>query len=108
MGLPVVTTPNVSDTDEIIRRERVGVIVKGHTDGDYRRAARQLRSLLADGDLAIRCRRAAETHYALPPACERQFQLYKELASNRFLSPLGSRAPEPGNHSETRTKIAQL
>lgn len=78
-GLPVVTTPNVSDTDEIIRRERVGVVVSAHTDAEYRRAALELRALLADPELPRRCRRAAEAHYALAPACERQLALYDQL-----------------------------
>jgi glycosyltransferase involved in cell wall biosynthesis len=84
-GLPVITTPNVSDTDEIIRREGVGVIVREHSDAEYRRAGQELRSLLKDPELARRCRRAAESHYALQPACERQVSLYAAVASaNRF------------------------
>ena len=79
MGLPVVTTPNVSDTDDIIRRERVGVVLRGDSDDDFRRAAQELRELLDDRELATRCRRAAENHYALDPACERQFELYRQL-----------------------------
>jgi glycosyltransferase involved in cell wall biosynthesis len=79
MGLPIVTTANVSDNDEIIRRERVGVIVNDHTDAEYRRAIDELNALLKEPDLASRCRRAAEDHYALTPACERQVGLYRKL-----------------------------
>jgi glycosyltransferase involved in cell wall biosynthesis len=79
MGLPVITTPNVSDTDEIIERERVGVIVHGHSNADYERAVDELLVLLKDPDLGRRCRRAAEGHYALDPACERQYALYSQL-----------------------------
>ena len=79
-GLPVISTPNVSDTDEIIRRERVGVIVREHSDEGYSRAIEELRELLIDPDLPHRCRKAAENHYALAPACERQFALYEQLA----------------------------
>ena len=75
-GLPVVTTPNVSDTDEIVRRERVGVIVRDHSEAGYREAVRSLAKLLEDPELSARCRLAAETHYALDPACERQMDLY--------------------------------
>jgi len=81
MGLPVVTTPNVSDTDDIIRRERVGVIVKDHTDAEYGRAVSELQLLLEDPHLAGRCRRAAEKHYALAPACDRQISLYHRVTS---------------------------
>lgn len=80
-GLPVVTTPNVGDTEEIIRRERVGVIVSEHSDAAYSRAVHDLRTLLLDADLPSRCRRVAETHYALQPAIERQFKLYQDILS---------------------------
>jgi len=78
-GLPVVTTPNVSDTDEIVRCEGVGVVVKEHSEAGYSEAIRTLAKLLEDPELKVRCRRAAETHYALGPACERQMALYREL-----------------------------
>ena len=79
-GLPVVTTPNVSDTDEIIRRERVGVVVERQDEKSYLQAFEELLGLLKDGELSERCRQAAEVHYALHPACERQFELYENLA----------------------------
>jgi len=84
VGLPVVTTPNVSDIDEIIRRHRVGVIIKEHSDEAYRAAFRELRSLLGDPLLAERCRRAAEAYYALEPACDRQIGLYRTLVAKRL------------------------
>lgn len=81
-GLPVITTPNVSDTDEIIRRERVGIVVEEHTDEAYRRALHKLVELLADLELPQRCRRAAEKYYSLEPACERQVELYQNLIAD--------------------------
>ena len=92
MGLPVVTTPNVSDIDEIIGRERVGVIVREDSDDAYRQAAQELRSVLEDPELANRCRRAAETYYALDPACERQVDLYRELVPLAPRTGLGRRS----------------
>jgi glycosyltransferase involved in cell wall biosynthesis len=85
-GLPVVTTPNVSDTDEIIRRQATGVVLAGDRDEDYGRATDALLELLEDGELGARCRRAAEEHYALLPACERQLDLYRQLAAPRVLA----------------------
>jgi len=82
VGLPVITTPNVSDTDEIIRRENVGVILESQTDDAYRDAFRRIQELSKDPELAARCRRAAEEHYSLLPACARQMSLYEELAKN--------------------------
>lgn len=78
-GLPVVITPDVSDTEEVIRRERVGVIVREESDAGYCESIKELRELLADGEIRARCRRAAEAHYALEPACDRQLGLYREV-----------------------------
>jgi len=77
-GLPVITTSNVSDTDEIIRTENVGVIVRDQSIESYKNAFKQIKELLGDPDLAARCRLAAEKHYSLTPACERQMSLYKK------------------------------
>jgi glycosyltransferase involved in cell wall biosynthesis len=84
-GLPVVTTPNVSDTDLIVRKERVGVVVNEHSDVEYRRAAKELRELLSDCELSARCRRAAREHYDLEPACRRQIDLYREILERRTI-----------------------
>ena len=95
-GLPVVVTANVGDSDEIIRRERVGVIVENDSDEAFSRAALELRTLLEDRDLPNRCRRAAENHYALDPACDRQFKLYQSLSSQDDGSTAGACASELG------------
>lgn len=97
-GLPVITTPNVSDTDEIIRRERVGVVVEAHTDEAYRKAFHELLELLADPELSQRCRRAAEKYYALVPACERQIGLYQSLVTNPM--QINARQPVAEAHNE--------
>jgi glycosyltransferase involved in cell wall biosynthesis len=96
MGLPVVSTPNVSDTDSIIQRERIGVIVREHTDTEYRRTARELRALLCDPELPWRCRRAAESHYALRPACQRQVALYCTVLGRTGLPASSKRNIEGG------------
>jgi glycosyltransferase involved in cell wall biosynthesis len=79
-GLPVVTTPNAGDVDEIIRRERVGVVLADHGDEASEVAAGELLGLLEDPSTSKRCRRAAETHYSLETACHRQMDLYHALA----------------------------
>jgi glycosyltransferase involved in cell wall biosynthesis len=80
MGIPVITTPNVSDTDEIVRREGVGVVVGGHDPQQYEAALAQLETVLSQPGLARRCRLAAEGHYSLRAACDRQTTLYHQLA----------------------------
>jgi glycosyltransferase involved in cell wall biosynthesis len=78
-GLPIVTTRAVSDLDDIVSRDRVGVVLRGHTDEDHQHAFRELLALLNDRELPQRCRRAAESHYALAPSMERLRALYDAL-----------------------------
>ncbi len=79
MGLPVVITPNVSDTEEIVRRDRVGVLLPEFSDEAYDSALDELVALLEDPDLSRRCRAAAERHYGLALTCERIRGLYAAL-----------------------------
>ncbi|HKF55291.1 MAG TPA: glycosyltransferase [Blastocatellia bacterium] len=93
-GLPVVVTRNAGDTTDIITSERVGVVVNEHNETEYGRVMKDLRSLLSENGLARRCRRAAESHYALGPACERQLSLYYDLVSARTQSTTLANLPE--------------
>ena len=83
MGLPVIATPGLGDVDDIIRRERVGVVVGDHSDDAYRATFEELQVLLKDPELAQRCRAAAEKHYGLDAACRRQLAVYRQLATGR-------------------------
>jgi glycosyltransferase involved in cell wall biosynthesis len=80
-GLPVVTTPNVSDTDAIVQDQRVGVVVHPGRSNCFDTAAHELLDLLEDPLLEERCRQAAEGSYSLEASCVRQVNLYRKLAS---------------------------
>jgi hypothetical protein len=62
-----------------VRAERVGVVMEEHSPAGYRKAAEQLRELIGDTGLRDRCRRAAERHYALETASDRQLALYRRV-----------------------------
>jgi glycosyltransferase involved in cell wall biosynthesis len=79
MGLPVIATAGLGDVDQIVARERVGVVVADHSDEAYRASLDELRELLRDPELPARCRAAAERNYGLDEACRRQLAVYEEL-----------------------------
>ncbi|HEY6327956.1 MAG TPA: glycosyltransferase [Blastocatellia bacterium] len=79
MGLPVIASPGLSDLDDIIKTERVGVIVSDYSDTAYRSAVNELVELLKDPEMPERCRRAAERHYWLDSGCRGQIQLFEKL-----------------------------
>ena len=78
-GLPVVSSPAIGDTEAIIASRRVGVVVDDPSVEGMTRAARELLALLATPDLASRCRRAAEDHYALRRSIDDQLALYRRV-----------------------------
>ena len=82
-GLPIVASANAGDVDEIVARERVGVIVDGIDDRAYTAALDRLLPLLEEPGLAARCRAAAERHYGLESACLEQAGLYRRLLDRR-------------------------
>ena len=77
----MVTTPDAGDTDDIIRRDRVGVLVDGEDEGAHVRALDRLDTLLAEEGLAKRCRQAAERYYDLETGCSGLRRLYDSLVS---------------------------
>lgn len=78
-GLPVVCNRGIGDLDQIVERERVGVLVDAFNDDAYAGATTRLLSLLRDPLLAARCRRLAETQFSLGTAVDRYESLYSEM-----------------------------
>jgi glycosyltransferase involved in cell wall biosynthesis len=84
-GLPVVCNSGVGDVDDLVRGERVGVIVNRFAGDEYLRASRQVEELFAEADLEQRCRETARKHFDL---CEVGGVRYQRLYQ-RLLEPAG-------------------
>ncbi|MFQ6672837.1 MAG: glycosyltransferase, partial [Candidatus Tectimicrobiota bacterium] len=78
-GLPVVMNAGIGDTEALIGRHRVGVVVQALEPSAYQRAINELDRLLQDPGLQGRCRRAAEEELALAEGVERYLEVYTEL-----------------------------
>jgi len=78
-GCPVVANDSVGDVGEIIRRYRVGVVVRENAAAEMRRAAEELAGLLDETDLTQRCRAAAEEWFSLERGAERYDALYRRI-----------------------------
>ncbi len=64
-GLPVVCNSGIGDTDEIVEREQVGIILREFDDDAYQRAAAQALVLTDDGEVRSRCERVAHQYFDL-------------------------------------------
>jgi glycosyltransferase involved in cell wall biosynthesis len=64
-GLPVVSNSGIGDTDNLLERERVGVVVKDFNAQEYERAAESALLLAEDPKTRSRCVRIAREHFDL-------------------------------------------
>ncbi|WP_370195810.1 glycosyltransferase [Aurantimonas coralicida] len=78
-GLPVVANDGVGDVERIIEKYRVGVLVAGPAPGQMASALAALDALMADPDLPIRCRMAAEEVFSLKAGTEAYAALYASV-----------------------------
>ena len=75
-GLPVVVSEGIGDTEEIIEKFRVGIIVR---DRNYHLALENLVELLKDGSLRQRCYDVARKEFNLEDAIIDYRNLYSNL-----------------------------
>ena len=78
-GLPVVVSPKLGDTDELIRRYDAGAIV-GTDDASLRAAAASVVALLDDPVRRANARRLAEAEFALETGIARYRDVYRTVA----------------------------
>lgn len=82
-GLPVVSNAGIGDCDEIIERERVGVVITQFSGEEYKRAIYELKKLLSEGEiLRERCRSAAAKYFDLEMGAEKYLKIYKQLLAS--------------------------
>jgi len=78
-GLPVVANEGVGDVAEIVRRNRVGVIVDGPAPAQMKAALDELKILMQDPDLPKRCRTTAESMFSLAIGTEAYREIYSTI-----------------------------
>jgi glycosyltransferase involved in cell wall biosynthesis len=62
-GVPVLTSAGIGDVDELIERDRVGVVLRDFTDEAFSDALRQIEAMRREGGLEARCRASAESRF---------------------------------------------
>ena len=76
-GLPVMINPGIGDTEEIIRKEGVGVVFDASA-GSYEKASHEVLSLLAAKDaLKKKCRAVAENYFSLSSGVNKYKEIYQ-------------------------------
>jgi glycosyltransferase involved in cell wall biosynthesis len=79
-GMPVLANDGVGDVAAIIRKHRVGVLAESAAPEAMAQAWDALLALLAEPDIAARCRAAAEEVFSLEAGTRAYAALYRALA----------------------------
>jgi len=83
-GLPVIINSGIGDTDRLVEKEGVGVVIDDFSSGSYAKAITALKGLLAEGpELSRRCRLAAEKFFSLDIGVNEYSRIYGILRSRQ-------------------------
>jgi len=81
-GVPVIINPGIGDTEELVRANRVGVVVNKFDEKDFRSAVDELLKLREEGEgLRKRCRDTAERYLSKDEAVKKYAKIYGILGS---------------------------
>ena len=75
-GLPVLLSEGIGDTESVIRKYNVGVIIKNN---DYESAISELQELLNDKDVYHRCLRIADKKFNINISFKQYQEIYDKL-----------------------------
>lgn len=85
-GVPVITNRGYGDAADLISARRVGVVTDYPVSGEaIDKAIEEIKVLLKDSDVRVRCRQTAKEMFSLETATDSLFRIYREisgLASN--------------------------
>jgi len=79
-GVPVIINSGIGDTAEIVRSERVGVVIDEFSVFAYRKSLGELAELLRQKELLRqRCRLVAEKYFSLIKGVQSYLEIYRQL-----------------------------
>jgi glycosyltransferase involved in cell wall biosynthesis len=84
-GKPCISNFGVGDTEYILEREGVGVVLKDFSNDAHANGIGKLLELIKGKDIEDRCVRIAEEYYSLEIGVEKYNSIYKQLADKKHL-----------------------
>lgn len=81
-GLPVVSNAGIGDVDDLLERERVGVVVRDFTTAEFARAAEVAHALANDASVPPHCVEVARLHFDLKAVGGKRYaNVYSRMAN---------------------------
>jgi glycosyltransferase involved in cell wall biosynthesis len=83
-GVPIICNAGIGDTDELVKRERVGIVLRDFQEATYRGAATKALALAEDADVGARCRRVARERFDLKTVGGQSYvNVYRRLSADQ-------------------------
>lgn len=80
-GLPIIINSGIGDTESIIKKEEIGVVVEEFSQDGYKKAMEQLMLLLSKkNDLRKKCRQASVKYFSLENGINKYWEIYQGLS----------------------------
>lgn len=84
VGVPIVCNAGIGDTDDLVEREQVGVLLRDFQEATYRSAATEALVLAEDAEVRKRCRRVARERFDLKTVGGRRYiNVYRRLCADQ-------------------------
>jgi glycosyltransferase involved in cell wall biosynthesis len=83
-GVPIIINDGVGDSGDIIREHRVGIVLPTVTEEVFGLSVTQLKDLLNDPSLGVRCRQVAQRYFDLETGVMKYLDLYRRLYGDRY------------------------
>ena len=91
VGIPSVCNSGIGDMDELLERERVGVVLQGFDDSSYRAAAVEAIQLAENAGIRQNARNVAHQYFDLDSVGgQRYFDVYQKLVQHSVVTAPGS------------------
>ena len=82
LGLPVVINPGVGDSQALVERHGVGVVVPTFSEAAMQQAVHDIRVMAARDEMRDRCRRVADEVFSLERGVQAYAELYDRLGAH--------------------------
>lgn len=81
-GIPCLISAGVGDTQEIVEREGVGIVLSDYQTETLERSFFAIKDLMSQPDLADRCRDVAKKYFSLEEGASKYSSIYFTLSNN--------------------------
>ena len=81
-GVPIITGPRVGDVDVIIRKEKVGIILKSSSSANIKESLHKIIKLKKKKSTTKQCRLTAKKYFSLLEGTRKYNQIYSSINNN--------------------------